>query len=91
MIGVRLQARSREQAILVEWSTKTLAQFIAATVPTAKGKTNKLLKSAQGIALVSRTQDDTETEEPRSTSHEPAPGSFERFMGTFGRVADRRR
>ena len=38
-------------AMLVEWSTKTISTFVAATVPVPKGKKNSLLKSAGEITL----------------------------------------
>lgn len=46
------EAEYRMRASLVEWETRTLAQFIAATVPVGKGKTNKLAKQAQKVALL---------------------------------------
>lgn len=84
VIGERLAARSREQASLVQWSTQTTVQFIAATVPTAKGKPNKLLKQAQAVRLL---PDDAPQGE---TSKDPQPGSYERFMARFGRDLERR-
>jgi len=80
-ISVRLQAASRERAVLTEWSTKTLAQYIAATVPVPKGKNNKLLKSAQKIELFP-----SKKAVASKVSAEPERGSYERFMSRFGRA-----
>jgi len=55
-----------ERHAVIEWQTKTLASFIANTVPVAKGKTNKLVAEVRNIKLVN--EDDRE-----KFSNKPAP------------------
>jgi hypothetical protein len=81
-----LDRHRQEQALL--WQTRTLATYIAATVPVeSKNDTNQLLEMAQRIGLseeqhAALTATAPETKTP--TSKEPTAGSFEAFMGSFG-------
>ncbi len=77
---------------IAEWQTRTLAQFIAATVPMEKGKPNKLAEAAEKIRLRledddGQADDDTPLEvfiEEGSKVAENSAGSYERLMGGFG-------
>lgn len=77
---------------IAEWQTRTLAQFIAATVPTDKGKTNKLAQAAEKIRLrleddEGAADDDTPMDvfiEEGSKVAENPTGSFERLTSGFG-------
>jgi hypothetical protein len=61
------------------WQTRTLAQFVAATVPVENaGDTNELLEQAKQIG-----QPAEDTDEQHPTAAENPPGSFERFMGSM--------
>lgn len=91
-IEARLKAsRLREQTI-AEWQTKTLAQFIAATVATDKGKKNPLAEEAAKIRLRLEGDDgkadsDVPMEkyiEEGSQVAENVEGSYERLMQGFG-------
>ncbi len=62
------------------WQTRTLATFVAATVPVEKeGDASPLLDEAQRIGLT-----DSQAQTQKNTTREPGTGSFERFMGSFG-------
>lgn len=72
----------------MSWQTRTLAQFIAATVPVEKaGDTSELLEQASLIAF-----DKTEAAElkrlanapPDIKPKEPRIGSYERLMSGLG-------
>ncbi len=90
----RVSAERKLQATFFEWQTKTLASFIAATVPTEKGKPNGLLKEAEKISL--NLDGEAETLEKQvindpsvfveqgSQSVSNRVGSYERLMGGFG-------
>jgi hypothetical protein len=52
----------RQQAALVEWQTKRIVEFVAATVPTDKGKGNPLLEQAQKVGLHLDGEDDSSEE-----------------------------
>ena len=68
------------ERLLAEWQTKTVATFIAATVPTAKGKKNTLLESAHKISLFPQAKAD-------NRGREPAAGSFEKLMLMAGSLS----
>lgn len=59
VIDTRQKAHRKHQHALVEWETKTIIHFIAATVPTEKGKKNPLLKSASEVRLSFEGEDQT--------------------------------
>lgn len=61
----------------MQWQTRTLASFVAATVPTEEGVENPLLREAQRIGLPA----DAELAQPAAS--EPQPGSYEKFMMAF--------
>lgn len=68
------------------WSTRTIATFVAATVPVeSAGAKNPLLEHAQSIGdgMLPGTQAQG-TDAAPSTS-EPQAGSFEQFMTMFNR------
>lgn len=67
----------REQWLF--WQTRTLASFIAATVPVERGKDNPLMDAAQAIGGP-RTEDGTGEGQ---LNHEPARGSYEALMEAF--------
>lgn len=71
-IEARRKDEFRQQALLVEWSTRSIVQYVAATVPTAKGKSNELLKSASKLRLLLKGEDDSSPE----SSPELAPEEF---------------
>lgn len=83
-ITARLDIEVQSRRVLTVWQTRTITQFIAATVPTEKGKKNPLIEAAAkvGEALVPTTAERGRAD----SSHEPAPGSFERFMGAMSSV-----
>lgn len=54
----------------MEWQTKTLASFVAATVPTEKGKKNELLKEASKISLKMQGEAETVRDKNELPSHE---------------------
>jgi hypothetical protein len=70
---------------LISWQTRTIAQFVAATVPVEKGKKNGLLDSADKIALddIERKERDREQEALASAPAENAPGSYEALLTGF--------
>lgn len=61
------------------WQTRTLAGFIAATVPTQEGEDNPLLALAESIG---RSGEDP-VEPVATEAAQPAPGTFEAFLGSF--------
>ena len=66
------------------WQTRTICTFVAATVPVENaGDESPLLDAARVIGL----EGTQKTEEHESTPNEPQPGSFERFMTSFGSPA----
>lgn len=77
---------------IAEWQTRTLAQFIAATVPLEKGQKNPLADEAAKIRLrlendKGKADNDVPIEEIIEKGSQVAqnqPGSFERLMGGFG-------
>lgn len=69
------------------WQTRTLATFIAATVPVEKdGDVSPLLDAAKAIGEPAEDRHMTPSDRPGSVN-EPAAGSYERFMSTFGSPA----
>lgn len=65
------------------WQTRTVCQFIAATVRVDKGKQNPLMEAANKIVL--DTQESTELEALSSKPQvkENPVGSYERLMSGF--------
>lgn len=63
----------------MEWQTKALASFIAAT---AWAGGDKLLEAVQKLTLI--TPSTKREVKDADTSNEPARGSFERFAGMMG-------
>jgi hypothetical protein len=53
-IKERHRVRKLERDMVTEWQTKTLAGFIANTIPVPKGKSNKLAKEVDNIRLVNQ-------------------------------------
>ncbi len=78
-IGLRKAAEDYQRRTLAEWAVKTQAMYTAATVPTEKGKKNKLLEAAAKISLFGKRRTDS-----KSNSKEPQPGSYERLMQVAG-------
>ncbi len=88
----RLKATRLHNKTIAEWQTRTLAQFIAATVPTERGKRNTLAEAAEKIRL--RMEDDDgvadddrpieQVIEQGSQVAQNSHGSYERLMGGFG-------
>lgn len=65
------------------WQTRTLATFTAATVPVENaGQANPLLERA--LAIGQPEESTQSAEHSAAVPAEPAQGSFERFMATFG-------
>lgn len=62
--------------LLLVWQTRTLASFIAATVPVEQGKRNPLLEAAAEISL-----GPTAEKEPQEPTNKP--GSYERLTAGF--------
>lgn len=63
------------------WQTRTLATFVAATVPVDNpGESSPLLEQAQAIGEAPSDKNDNADEGNPN-------GSFERFMGSFGTPA----
>jgi hypothetical protein len=75
----RRDAEDRARLAVVEWQTRALASFIASTAFTDKKGHEKLLAEVDKLQLLPR-----EKESPSPTK-EPQAGSYERFMGAFGR------
>lgn len=60
-----------------------MATFVAATVPVEKaGETSPLLEAAREIGV---GPDKSTKDRPVAGTAEPATGSYESFMSTFGR------
>ncbi len=78
-IGLRKAAEDYQRRTLAEWAVKPQAMYTAATVPTEKGKKNKLLEAAAKISLFGKRRTDS-----KSNSKEPQPGSYERLMQVAG-------
>lgn len=51
-INERRRLHKFERETVTEWQTKTLAAFIANTIPVPKGKVNRLAKEVDNISLV---------------------------------------
>lgn len=93
-IEQRLKAERLSRNTITEWQTRTLAQFIAATVPVEKGKRNPLADEAAKISLrvedkQGKADDDRSIEEviekgSQTASNKNLPGSYERLMAGFG-------
>lgn len=78
----------------MEWQTRTLAEFIAASAPFA-GKENPLLTQAHQISIDPDDQAADEYDEAWSPDQpsqvvENSRGSFERFGAQFGARMDKR-
>lgn len=84
VVGERQRVEAEERMLLIEWQTRTIAEFTAATVAMPKGKKNPLLAQAQKIRLLPSKGGET-TAGKYSNSGDPAPGTYEKFMGTLGR------
>lgn len=84
VIEQRQRAVFQQQANLTEWSTRVLAEFIAATVPVSKGKSSDLLKSAQKLRLTFVGDDSS-----REDSGPPAVGP-EVFVEEGSQIATER-
>lgn len=97
-IELRRKAERLRQQTIAEWQTRTLATFIAATVPMEKkGQKNPLLDEAQKVRL---RMDGDEEEDRRSSADVPPEvfieqgsqvaqdrngnGSYERLRRAFG-------
>lgn len=62
---------------MVEWQTKRIVEYIAASVKTEKGKRNPLLESAQKLSLGLEDDDSSpESQEPREAVEEEKPEFF---------------
>lgn len=96
MIEDRKSQQRKYNETIAEWQTRTLAQFIAATVPQQKkGQKNPLAEEAAKIRLEfkgdkssrkSSSDDERSLEdiiENGSKVAENAPGSYERLMRGF--------
>lgn len=90
VIDSRHKALRAHQHALVEWQTKTTVHFIAATVPTDKGKKNPLLESADKVklefegdenapALDNRSLEEVIEQGSLTALDKNKPGSFERL------------
>ncbi len=70
----------------MKWSTRTICTFVAASVPVEKaGDVNPLLEAASKVGMDDSS--DEEKQADKSPSNEPAVGSYERFLSTFGNPA----
>ena len=90
-----IEARQKVQRLyrntITEWQTRTLAQFIAATIDTG-GKKNPVAEEALKIRLrmedeAGKSDDDTPIEqiiEEGSKTASNSTGSYERLMAGFG-------
>ena len=76
----RLVQQYEFRQALAAWQTRTLAQFIAATVPIEKGKSNPLMKEAEKVGLDLIT-DSHQSADP--VREEPKVGSMERLLRGF--------
>ncbi len=85
-ISERVQIRAREERSIVNWSTKTLAYFVAAAAPMG-GKNNPLIKVAEKIDI--EGGGDSRAGGRAEVPGENAPGSYERFMLGFARGGQR--
>lgn len=92
-IELRLKEQRLYRQTIAEWQTRTLAQFIAATIPmTKKGQKNPLADEAAKVSL--NMEDDkgkSDKDVPMETYIEKGsqvaqnvPGSFERLVAGFG-------
>lgn len=71
------------QRRLISWQTRTLAQFISATIEVPKGKENPAMQAANQVSLDS--MEAAELAKPRAEPpKENKIGSFERLTGGFG-------
>lgn len=65
------------------WQARTVCTFIAATVPMeSAGAVNELLEAAKTIGLDARTDEEKDT--APAVKGEPAVGTYEKFMMSFG-------
>ena len=74
-IEFRRDVEDRMERVYLEWHTKTLAQFIAATVPMdKKGQKNPLVEAATALTLFPETI---------QKAKEPKVGSYEQLARLF--------
>lgn len=91
-IEARKKATRQHHTTITEWQTRTLAQFIAATIPVEKGKKNPVADAAAKLSLriedeTGNSDDDTPMEkylEEGSQTADNGTGSFERLTAGFG-------
>jgi hypothetical protein len=94
-IEARRKAARQHQQTIAEWQTRTLATFIAATVPQEKkGAKNPLLEEAQKVRLQmegEESEDDKAKDVPPEVFIEQGSqvaqnrnGSYERLRRAFG-------
>lgn len=90
-INERMKLIDERRRRMVEWQTRSLASFIAATIPAGKkGEKNPLLEAAHNLSMTGNPDIPTETvDEFDPANHEAAVrraagrnprGSFERLM-----------
>lgn len=91
-IEFRLKAQRTRKNTITEWQTRTIAQFIAATVPVEKkGAVNKLAEEASAIRLrIENDEHEADTDRPYdeifemgSQTNNNKPGSYEHLMSRF--------
>jgi hypothetical protein len=73
-----LSVEDAKSRLYLEWQTRALATFIAATAMSSDGS-KELQRAAMNLSII--------PEEPEETTSpsviEPLPGSFEKLMGIF--------
>lgn len=70
----------------MSWQTRTVCQFIAATIRTDKGKQNPAMEAAGKIVLDDLEKQELEAMQSRSEPAKPAEnaiGSYEKLMAGF--------
>lgn len=87
-IGYRKRDEFRQRAVVVEWQTRTLAAFIAATVPVEKGKKNPLASEAAKIRIP-MLGDDSEADTEDEVEADTSPENFD-FIESGSKVAESR-
>jgi inosine-uridine nucleoside N-ribohydrolase len=83
-ITLRLKNSDLRERLYIEWQTKKICQFVAATVPVSKGRTNTLLESANEISF--RFEEDN-LEQPVSAPDPDAPFDPEDHEAALARAA----
>jgi 2-succinyl-5-enolpyruvyl-6-hydroxy-3-cyclohexene-1-carboxylate synthase len=91
-IEKRLQATYHQTAKLTEWSTRTLATFIAAAVPLEQGQKNPLVDEARKIEirLVGDPTADTEPTAPGADDHETHQAALQKIIEEGSPTAEAR-